>query len=217
MLKDMQESNQHVAIRPVTDASFAQFGRIISQIDFSNAIQELGTKEIPESGNRYVADDSAMHIEPFASEIRTRLFGDMDIEIGYCNGHTHCLNALEYHKSSEVNFCATDCILMLAVLFDLHDDRIDADAVSLYYLPAGTAVELYATTLHFAPCAVDASGFRVGVILPAHTNEALAEGRRQDEPLLFGRNKWLIAHPDSPSASRGAFCGITGENITLNV
>lgn len=217
MLESLRKLNPDLTISPVHDDSFLQFGRMIGNIDFSQVITALGSKAIPEIGNQYVMDDEAMHIESITEAVRCKVYGEMELEIGYCNGHTHCLNALEYHKGSEVNFTATDCILMLASFFDIKDNCIPASAVSLFYLPAGIAIELYATTLHFAPCAIDANGFRVGVILPLHTNEPLAPGRPADEPLLFGKNKWLIAHPDSPSASRGAYCGITGENITLNI
>lgn len=33
--------------------------------------------------------------------------------------------------------------------------------------------------------------------------------------LLWARNKWLLAHPDSPEAAAGAFVGLTGENLRL--
>lgn len=217
MLSRIQEINPDVTIVPVTDATFTNFGKIIKTIDFTALIRQLSEIPIPADGNKYIADDADLHISPAIDEVRSRLFGEMKIEIGFCNGHTHCLNALEYHKSSEINISATDCILMLASFFDIKDDEIASDDVSLYFLPAGIAVELYATTLHFAPCAVDANGFRVGVILPEHTNDPLANGRNLDEPLLFAKNKWLIAHADSPSAKRGAHVGIIGENILLNI
>ena len=43
-----------------------------------------------------------------------------------------------------------------------------------FFVPAGTAVELYATTLHYAPCSVDGKEFRCGVVLPRGTNEKLS-------------------------------------------
>ena len=33
--------------------------------------------------------------------------------------------------------------------------------------------------------------------------------------LLWARNKWLLAHPDSSEAAAGAFVGLTGENLRL--
>ena len=43
----------------------------------------------------------------------SKSFGEMEIQIGYCNGHNSMLNALEYHKSSEINVAATDAVLLL--------------------------------------------------------------------------------------------------------
>lgn len=217
MLSRIQKLNPHVTIIPVTDDAFRQFGSVIKNIDFSEIIRLIGDTAIPEDSNRYVADDNDLCIKPFYNEVKRKIFGEMDIEIGYCNGHTHCLNAMEYHKSSEVNFTVSDCVLMLASFFNIREGKLSADDVIIFYLPAGTAVELYATTLHFAPCAIDKKGFQVGIILPKHTNKPLSTGLQSDEPMLFANNKWLLAHPDAPSAKRGAYCGITGENITLNI
>ena len=75
---------------------------------------------------------------------------------------------------------------------------------------------LYATTLHYAP--ISSGGkFRVAIVLPKETNEPLpfTPGREGEEALLFARNKWLIAHPESGLEKDGAFIGLTGENITL--
>ena len=82
-------------------------------------------------------------------------------------------------------------------------------------MPAGTAVELYATTLHYAPVSVSDSNFRCIVILPKGTNEPLISMPLQEgeDCLLAARNKWLIAHRDAQIA--GAFCGLTGENIYI--
>ena len=83
--------------------------------------------------------------------------------------------------------------------------------------PAGTAVELYATTLHYAPCGVDDREFRCGVVLPRLTNESLvaASSAAGEDRLLFAVNKWLIAHKDSGLEADGAWIGLKGENITL--
>ena len=88
-----------------------------------------------------------------------------------------------------------------------------------FRVPAGALVEVYATTLHYAPCHVDASeGFRVAVVLPRGTNgprPAFAAASPEDV-LLRARNKWLVAHPESAEAADGAFAGLTGENIDIS-
>ena len=43
---------------------------------------------------------------------------------------------------------------------------------------------------------------------------AAAEG---EEALLWMQNKWLLCHPDSPQAQKGAFVGIRGENLRLEI
>ena len=36
-----------------------------------------------------------------------------------------------------------------------------------------------------------------------------------EDKLLWARNKWLIAHPDSSEAKQGAFVGLSGINIDI--
>ena len=48
-----------------------------------------------------------------AEELRIREFGELPIQIGYCNGNNYLLNAVEYHRSSEINVAVTDLILLL--------------------------------------------------------------------------------------------------------
>ena len=42
--------------------------------------------------------------------------------IGYCNGKNRKLNALEYHRSSEVNVAVTDMILLTGMEQDIGED-----------------------------------------------------------------------------------------------
>ena len=81
-------------------------------------------------------------------------------------------------------------------------------------------MECYATTLHYAPCHVDADkGFRVMVALPMDTNTEKPEIKimTREDKLLWARNKWLLAHPDTSEAAAGAYVGLTGKNINLAV
>ena len=101
---------------------------------------------------------------------------------------------------------------------DIEDDfTYDTSKVKAFLLPAGTAVEVYATTLHYAPCGVDGAGFQVAIVLPKGTNYDLpatklkAEG---EDKLITAVNKWLIGHPEGGLAE-GSFLGLKGENITL--
>ena len=100
---------------------------------------------------------------------------------------------------------------------DITDDyTYDTSKVEAFLLPAGTAVEVYATTLHYAPCGVDGNGFRCVVVLPKDTNLPLdkSHGASAEDKLLTAKNKWLIAHKESGIEGDVHF-GLVGENITL--
>ena len=84
-------------------------------------------------------------------------------------------------------------------------------------VPACTAIEVYATTLHYAPCNVNEDGFKCVVVLPRDTNLPLENSieKTGEDALLFARNKWLIGHKDTDLVEQGAFIGLVGENIHL--
>ena len=145
------------------------------------------------------------------------------MQFGWCNGHNTKLNCLEYHRASEINLGTTDFILLLAKREEIVDYKIDSSKVKAFLVPAGVMVEVYATTLHYAPCGIENDGFMVGVILPYGTNfdleadhiDCLANSDDEDK-LLTAKNKWLIAHPDAPG-EKGHFPGLIGANIEVNV
>ena len=126
------------------------------------------------------------------------------------------MNALEYHRSSEINIAVTDMILLLGARQDIGaDSTYDTSQVEAFFVPAGTVAELYATTLHYAPCTAAEGGFRCVVVLPAGTNTDLTfqTGQEGEERLITAKNKWLVAHEEAKIA--GAFCGLKGRNIDL--
>jgi hypothetical protein len=159
-----------------------------------------------------------------AKEIANVTYGEMPIQIGYCNGHNCMLNALEYHRDSEINVAATDAVLMLGLMKDVEDDfTYDTSKVKAFLVPAGTAVEVFATTLHYAPCGVDGKGFRVSIVLPKGTNYPLktahakvnADGTAPSEDaLITAVNKWLIGHKEG-GLDAGSFLGLKGKNLNL--
>ena len=141
----------------------------------------------------------------------------MPIQLGMCWGHNTKLNCLEYHKDSEVNIGAEDFILLLAKEEEIVDGVLDTAKVKAFKAPKGAVVEVYATTLHYAPCQVGEDGFRVAVALPYGTNTgapALVAGNFEDK-LLWARNKWLLAHKDTTEAEDGAYVGLVGKNIDI--
>ena len=200
----------------VNDNEFRPYGRVISGYDFSELISVLKTSTpCPDNGTVYVTSDKKLESLEAAKILEKNIYGQMPIQIGYCNGHNTKLNALEYHRDSEVNIAADDVILLLAKKEEINDFSLDTSKVKAFLVPAGTAVEIYATSLHYAPCHVKGGGFRVAVVLPLGTNEALntkTEILFTEDKLLTHVNKWLIAHPDG-GCPEGSFIGLTGKNI----
>ncbi len=142
----------------------------------------------------------------------------MPVQIGMCWGRNTRLNCLEYHRDSEVNIGSGEFILLLAKQDEITDGKLDTARVKAFRVPAGVAVEVYATTLHYAPCHVsEDDGFRVAVVLPKGTNEAKPSitSITDEDNWLWARNKWLLAHSESNEASQGARVGLAGENIDI--
>ena len=202
-------------IQKLTDTSFGKYGKVVTEFSFDKILKEMEHTPLPKDVV-YVPSVEELEALPEAAEVCRKGFGGLPVQIGYCNGDNHKLNALEYHRSSEIDIAADDLILLLGCQQDIEEgDIYDTSKVEAFLVPAGTAVELYATTLHYAPCSAQEGGFRCVIILPKGTNEELpfrpaAEGESR---LLTAVNKWLIAHEEA--GIEGAFCGLKGENVTV--
>ena len=100
-----------------------------------------------------------------------------------------------------------DFILLVAKREEMAEGRLDTSKVRAFRCPAGVMVEVYGTTLHYAPCHVDpAKGFKVVIVLPRGTNlvKPAIKGANPEDETLWARNKWLLAHAESSEASQGA-------------
>lgn len=218
MLDRLKKLNPTQTIHSVFDETFSKYGKIIKGYDFSECISIMETKNIPDSGNTYVASVDDLMSTVLAKELSQVFYGNMPIEIGYCNGNSNKLNALEYHKCSEIDVAVTDLVLLLSDIRFIKDNQLSSTSVEAFFVPKNTALELYSTTLHFAPCKVHDTGFKSIIVLTEGTNlplTSLPEPNNDEDKLLWMQNKWLIAHKDSIPASKGAFVGITGENIEI--
>lgn len=206
-------------IQSVYDAAFAPYGRVVTGFPTAQLLEGLGRTPLPKTGTAYTPNDPLLADLPVAAQLQEHLFGGMPVQLGWCNGHNTQLNCLEYHRDSEFNLGTEDFILLLAKQWEVVDGTLDTACVQAFRAPAGVLVEVYATTLHYAPCHTDAAkGFRVMVALPAGTNldkPALAERLTPEDDLLWARNKWLLAHPASAEAAAGAAARLRGENIDI--
>ena len=175
-------------IQNVTDASFRKYGKVLEGYDFSALLKEMKHTPVPDDVV-YVPSVEELEALDVAKALQNKGFGGIPIEIGYCNGHNKKLNAVEYHRSSEINVAVTDLVLLIGSQQDITDDfTYDTSKIEAFLVPAGTGIEVYATTLQTA--------------------------KTGEDSLLTAKNKWLIAHEDA--AIEGAVNGLRGENITID-
>ena len=172
-------------ILSVKDPAFRKYGRVITNVNFTELVEEMKKTPIPEEVV-YEPGVNALEALAVKKELETVTYGEMPIQIGYCNGHNSKLNAVEYHRSSEINVAATDAILLLGQLADVAEDfTYDTSKMEAFLVPAGTGVE------------VD-------------------HGRAPSEDaLLAATNKWLIGHAEG-GLSEGSFIGLIGENLDVS-
>ncbi len=205
-------------ILSVYDKEFARYGHVITGYDLSELLKTLDLISPLPEGTQYVASNRVLEALPIAKQITANEYGGMPIQIGWCNGHNTKMNCLEYHRDSEVNLGTKDFILLLAKIDDMEDGKLDSAKVKAFFCPAGVPIEVFGTTLHYAPCsAVKEEGFKVLVVLPKGTNGPKPEisPLNDEDKLLWACNKWLLAHRESKEAAAGAVVAIEGENIDI--
>ena len=200
----------------VAEPNFRKYGQVLQGYDFTELLEKMKETPLPEDVV-YEPSVEALEALPICKEFSDRRYGEMPIQIGYCNGNNHKLNALEYHRDSELNIAATDLILLLGRQEDVEEDySYDTSKVEAFLLPKGVGVELFATTLHYAPCNADDGAFQDVVVLPKGTNYPLSGAHEAggEDALLAATNKWLIGHEEG-GLPEGSFLGLKGENLTI--
>ncbi len=205
-------------IESIHSVSFRPYGKIVEGYDFSEFLEVLRGTACPKDTVLYVPSDLELEGLPVAKELADRFYGGMPIQIGYCSGYNAMLNCLEYHRDSEVDVFASDAVLLVALEQEIEGGKLHTDCVKAFYVPAGSAVELYAATLHYAPCSPKSGcTFQVSIILPRGTNTDIPSivPKTVEDNMLWARNKWLLSHADAPEARDGAYVGSVGENLRL--
>ena len=203
-------------IQKVTDPAFRKYGQVLEGYDFTGLIKEMKHTPVPEDVI-YVPSVEELEALDIMKDLQNKGYGGLPVQIGYCHGHNKKLNAVEYHRNSEINVAVTDLVLLIGHQQDIEPDHTyDTSKIEAFLVPAGTGIEVYATTLHYAPCHVNEGGFQCVVVLPKGTNTDLTfqTEKTGEDSLMTAKNKWLIAHEDAKIA--GAFNGLKGENITID-
>lgn len=200
-------------IYSIYDKEFSKLGKVIENPFYERFLTAQKDIALPDSGASYIASVPAFETQN-ALDYYREYFGDMDVQIGYCFGENHLLNALEWHKSSEINIALTDMVLLLGDMEDMDGDKFDSANLKAFLVKKGQAIEFYQTTLHFCPCCKDGEFFKCVVILPRGTNTPLE--KKSSDKKLIAKNKWLICHPDCKRhVDLGRVASISGENIKI--
>ncbi len=205
-------------IYSVYDPEFHAYGSVLEGYDTAELVKAMSAIAMPESGTAYQPSIPALEDCAIYGALQNRAYGGMPIQLGMCWGYNTKLNCLEYHRDSEVNVGTHDFVLLLAKQEEIVDGVLDTAVVKAFRVPAGVAVEVHATALHYAPCHTDGeTGFRVAVVLPRGTNteKPAIVPQNEEDKWLLACNKWLLAHPESSEAAQGAYVGLRGENIDI--
>ena len=128
----------------VNDEKFRKYGKVWNNIECTKLIKGMEHTPLPEDVI-YVSSVEELEAVPEALAVKKDLenncYGGMPIQIGYCNGNNHKLNAVEYHRNSEINIAVTDMILLLGWLPDVTDEfTYDTAKIEAFKVPAGTSL-----------------------------------------------------------------------------
>ena len=201
-----------------SDKAFKRYGFEVKGYDFTDLLSALDTTPCPKDSVVYSPESDALHRTPVFEQLKNNLFGGLPVQLGYCNGHNTSLNCFEYHRGSELVVAGTPLILLVADLRDVENGSLDTSKTEAFYIPCGSVVLLYETTLHYAPCTAEGCDcFRavIGLIKGTNTKKPEINPANDEDRRLWAANKWLLAHPDTKEAKNGAYIGLTGENITV--
>ena len=207
-------------IYSVTDPEFAPYGKVLESYDTKELLAAMLTVPMPERGTAYEPGIDCLEACGIFADLSDRAYGGMPIQLGMCWGYNTKLNCLEYHRDSEINIGTEDFILLLAKQGDIVNGVLDTGTVMAFKAPAGVPVEVYATSLHYAPCHTCADkGFRVAVVLPKGTNtdKPASKAKCAEDAWMTARNKWLLAHAEASEAQSGAHVGLKGVNIANDI
>lgn len=215
LLEKFKAKNTHVDFYDSGHIQKFGFGELLTEFVTREICGVLDSLKLKKNSVEYQASFHELENLPVIQDFERMIFGGRDMQAGYCIGNNLVLNALEYHDSPEVIVAATDCILVLASLKDVPEFPFDQYKCPAFLVRKGAAVKLYENTLHFAPIQADRRGFRTAILLPRGTNEPLPQ--KDEDPLIFAKNKKLFAHKNSPQAKQGALIGMEGKKLKITM
>ena len=123
-------------IKSITDEAFKKYGRVL-KIEVPDLLERLAKTPVTD-GVEYVASAPELEACSEREAIQNSIYGGMPIQIGYCNGTNHTLNAVEYHRDSEIDIALDGAILLIGSEADVEDDfTYDTAKMEAFAAPAG--------------------------------------------------------------------------------
>lgn len=216
-MEELRKYNPELEIHSVEEPLFARYGTLHPTVRLPEMSRFLTAVERTQE-EYYVPCEARLMALPEAEQFYD-LFGQLPCQIGWYYGYNTRLNAVEYHKCSEILYELEPCVLILGLQWEIQDGCLDTGTMKLFYVPANTCVELYATTLHYAPCRAGAMPVLQIVAQVKDTNTPLSKSVEIKEPedrYLLERNKWVLVHPEAAAGfAANAWIGLTGTNISI--
>ena len=95
-------------ILKVTDAEFKTYGKVLEGYDMTDLLKAMEHAPLPLDEVIYEPSIEELEGLKIADEMKERAYGGLEIQIGYCNANNKKLNAVEYHRSSELDIAVDD-------------------------------------------------------------------------------------------------------------
>jgi len=218
-LKAICKKNKKYKILDVTSLDFKAYGNILEGYDLTE-IKEYTEKNIaiPKEGNSYSPFNNVLDEFKIIKEIESDVYAGLPVQAGECVGNNASFSAYEYHQGSEVNIVLTDVLMVLGKREQVTDGIFNAqEDAKIFFVPAGTIIEMYSATLHYSPCIVDDTGFKAIVILIKGSNEPLEDNFESKNKAIVKKNKFQFVHETrTDKIADGIKVGLIGELIVLN-
>ena len=82
-------------IQKVTDDAFSIYGRILTGYEVKPVIEAMQNMPCPDNDVIYVPSVKELEELEISEQLRREAYGELPIQVGYCNGNNKKLNALE--------------------------------------------------------------------------------------------------------------------------
>ena len=191
----------------VFDEKFSRYGEVVNQFDFTGGVELMKGVQV-DKGIKQTESARELECRKVFEEVQEKLFNGKEIQVGWCLGHNHKINMVEYHKTCQLFITASDCVMFFGEKKNMEFNQVyNTKYMEGFFIPKGTALKINPEVLHCTPCNINSYGFKVISVNVRHTNEPLEiqTGDRKDRTLFANREAGV----------EGAFCGLKGDTIAV--